>query len=36
MNANWGYGGEGTPLAGGRIVSVLGLEELDTSGLTSR
>jgi hypothetical protein len=35
MNANWGYGGDGTPLPAERIVSVLGLEELDSSGATS-
>jgi hypothetical protein len=35
MNANWGYGGDGTPLPAERIVSVLGLEELDSSGVTS-
>jgi hypothetical protein len=30
-NANWGYGGDGTPLPAERIVSVLGLEALNTA-----
>lgn len=33
MNANWGYGGDGTPLPAERIVSVLGLDELDSSAV---